>query len=103
MHSEIYKVGFSTNLLKRLRVYQTGKLEDIDVVYVYKTDNCQAVERCVKSLVEGYRLDNNKEIYQLSLDVLKSIMNGCGKLSMKLEYKMKGPTKTDGQFYAVIG
>lgn len=99
---DVFKVGHSKNFLRRLSTYQTEKLDDVEVVFVYKTINHQAVERCVKGLVKNYGLQSRKEIYQLNLDALKSIMKGCGTLSTKLEYKMKGPSKMDGGYYAVF-
>lgn len=99
---DIFKIGHSKNLVNRLRTYQTGKLEDVEVVFIYKTINHKAVERCVKGLVQRYGLKHGKEIYQLNLDVLKYIMKGCGTLSTKLQYKMKGAPKMTGEYYAVI-
>ena len=98
----MFKIGHSKNLIKRLRTYQTGKLEDVEVVFLYKTNDHEAVEKCVKALVQKYRLNSNSEIYHLNLDMLKAIMNGCGKLSMKLEHRMKGSSKIGGQYYMVL-
>jgi len=99
---EIYKLGHTKDLVKRLGAYQTGKSEDVEVLFVYKTSDHEAVENCVKALVGKHRLYARKEIYHLNLDMLKSIMAGCGKLSAKLEYRMRGPTKVGGHYYAVL-
>ena len=102
-HMNTYKIGRSQNLIKRLQTYQTGKLEDIDVLFVYKTNDTKAVESCVKAFADNNRVIAKREIYHLNLNILKAIINGCGKLSMKLEHRSKGATKNDGQYYAVIG
>lgn len=99
---EVYKLGHTKDLAKRLRAYQTGKSEDVEVLFVYKTNDHEAVESCVKALVGKHRLYARKEIYHLNLDMLKSIMAGCGKLSAKLEYRMRGPTKDGGHYYVVL-
>jgi phage anti-repressor protein len=101
-HKDMFKVGYSKTLIDRLRTYQTGKYEDIELVFLYKTENPEAVEKCVKSLAYKHKLDSNREIYHLDLDVLKSIMNGCGKLSMKLEKRVSGSSKIDGQYYMIL-
>lgn len=101
-HNDMFKVGHSQNLIKRLRTYQTGKLEDVEVVFLYKSNDHEAVEKCVKSLVQKHRLNSNSEIYHLNLDMLKTIINGCGRLSMKLEHRMKGESKIGGQYYMVL-
>lgn len=102
-HDNTYKIGRSKDLIKRLQTYQTGKLEDIDLLFVYKTNDSKAVEACVKAFANNNRVYDKREIYHLNLDMLKTIISGCGKLSIKLEHRSKGATKTDGQYYAIIG
>jgi hypothetical protein len=34
----VYKIGRTQNLVKRLRAYRTGRFEDVDVIYKYRTD-----------------------------------------------------------------
>ena len=102
-HDHTYKIGRSKDLIKRLQTYQTGKLEDIDLLFIYRTNDCKAVETCVKAFAHSNRVYDKREIYHLNLDMLKTIISGCGKLSIKLEHRSKGATKMDGQYYAVIG
>jgi hypothetical protein len=72
------------------------------MLFVYKTNDCKAVEACVQAFADNNRVYAKKEIYHLNLDMLKTIISSCGKLSIKLEHKSKGATKMEGQYYAVI-
>ena len=99
---DLYKVGHTKDFLKRLRTYQTGKADDVEVVFVYKTHDHEAVEKCVKALAEKHRVESGKEIYHLNLDMLKEIMVGCGKLSMKLEHRMRGASQVGGDYYVLL-
>lgn len=40
----LYKVGRSEDLLKRLRTYRTGRLTNVDVLFKYRTENLKEVE-----------------------------------------------------------
>lgn len=99
---ELYKVGQTKDFHKRLQAYQTGKMEDVEVVFAYKTNDHVAVEKCVKALADKYQVESRKEIYHLNLDMLKEIMTGCGKLSMKLEHRMRGASQVGGEYYVVL-
>lgn len=99
---QMYKIGHAKNLIQRLRTYQTGKLEDVEVVFVYKANDYVAVERCVKALVDKSRVEKGKEIYDLNLDMLKSIMEGCGRMSMKLEHRSREKSQIGGHYYIVL-
>jgi hypothetical protein len=44
-NDSVFKIGRSKNLKSRLATYQTGKVEDIKVMYVYRTDDLKEVER----------------------------------------------------------
>jgi phage anti-repressor protein len=99
---QMYKVGHAKNLINRLRTYQTGKFEDVEVVFVYKTNDFKAVENCVKALANKYRAQKRKEIFELNLDMLKDIIQGCGRLSMKLEHRSRERSQIGGDYYIVL-
>jgi len=97
----IYKLGRSKDLKSRLSTYQTGKLENIDVEFVYKTDNLIEVENCVKALVRTRKLKKYKEIYNIDLSILKSLIEDCSRLSIKAVYKGKKNNNT-GKLYTAL-
>jgi hypothetical protein len=50
-----YKVGKTINLKKRLTNYNGDKKDDIIPIYIYETDNIDAVEECVKRYAKEYQ------------------------------------------------
>jgi predicted GIY-YIG superfamily endonuclease len=103
-NDSVYKIGRSKDLKSRLVTYQTGKTEDIKVMYVYRTDDLKEVEGCVKAWVKRFQYRKFKEVYQVDLNILKDVITKCANVGTKLEYKH--PTRSaismKGGYYAVL-
>ena len=90
VRDNVHKIGYTSDMNKRMSTYRTGHTRDMDVVYLYKTDNMQEIEGCMKSWLRGRRYINNKtEIYEVDLDTLKSLINECANIGAKLHSKLK--------------
>lgn len=99
----VYKIGRSQNLLARLRTYQSGKLEDIEVVFKWRTDNLKSMENCVKSFLDKERHMKYKEIYKANLEMIKMIIHKCDEIQQaKREYTMRSASNMNGGYYVVI-
>jgi phage anti-repressor protein len=97
----LVKVGETKNLIDRLKTYNTGRAEDVELLYAFKVQQRKQVEMCIKGLMENKRYQKRKEIYEVDLDILKRIINGCNKMSM--EMKMNKPQSTlDGKYYLIF-
>ena len=78
-----YKIGYTTNLKKRLEVYNTGHANKIDYAY-YKKSKCPyEIELCVKALLNKYIYKSNKEFYNCSLDKIIEAIGKCIKIEKK--------------------
>lgn len=73
----VYKIGRTQNLNQRLATYSTGKLDGVDIVYKFRTDNHKKTEACVKLLLKEHQLRKYKEVYQANIDMIKEIINKC--------------------------
>ena len=101
----MYKIGRTKDLAKRLKTYNTGLADDIDVLYYYKTKDIAAVENCVKAMLKEKQYRKYKEVYQADPSIIKFFINNCGKMAengAKLEYKLRGTSKIEGWYYFVI-
>lgn len=97
----LYKIGETKNLIERLRSYNTGRAEDVELLYAFKVDYRKQVEMYIKGLMESKRYKKRKEIYEVDLDIIKRIINGCNKMSMDM--KMHKPQSSlDGKFYLIF-
>lgn len=99
----VYKIGRSKNLLTRLRTYQSGKLEDIEVVFKWRTDDLKSMENCVKSFLDKERHTKYKEIYRANLEMIKMIIQKCDEIQQaKREYTMRSASSLTGGYYIVL-
>jgi hypothetical protein len=50
---------------------------DLDVLFQYETDNIDQVEQCIKSMMKKAQYRKYKEIYQVDLNIIKSVIKDC--------------------------
>jgi len=79
-----YKIGYTTNLNKRLETYKTGH-PDIELVYQENVNvSKKQLEKCVLNLTIMNRLSSKNEIIcNSSLDKIKSEIKDCKKIILK--------------------
>jgi phage anti-repressor protein len=74
---DVYKLGRTRDLQKRLRQYQTGRDADIRMLYKYQTDDIDFVEACVKKLLRGQQRAKYREVYRVNIDIMKALVSRC--------------------------
>ena len=87
-------------ILTRLSQYNTGRLHDVELLYMYRVPRRKEVETCVKGLLEEKRYKKGREIYEVDWEVISKLIKGCARLSMKLETKNK--SKLSGTYYMIF-
>ena len=97
----LVKIGRSSDLLARLRNYDSGRADDVELLYTYRVPDIVSAERCVKALLKKYQYRKYKEVYQADVDMVKELIKGCGDLSAKLHHKKQKMNMTGG-FYVVV-
>ncbi len=100
--SSVFKLGRSKDFKKRLQSHNSSHIDDVDVIYVFETDMIEAVERCCKAMLAEKQYRKIKEVYQVDIDIIKSIINDCAKLALKTHYKMSKPSKQTGGYFMVF-
>jgi hypothetical protein len=98
----LVKIGRSKDLISRLGNYNSGRADDIEVLYTYQVPDIVGAEGCVKALLKKYQYRKYKEVYQADVDMIKELLKGCGDLSAKIHYK-KQKMEMKGGFYIVLG
>jgi hypothetical protein len=43
---DMFKIGMTKDIKKRYNNYNTGKFENIDLLFIYETENVEEVEKC---------------------------------------------------------
>jgi len=78
----IFKVGRTENIRKRLYAYATGLEKHPDILFILIVDNPQNIENCVKLFADKQR--NNKEQYNIDFDLLKKTIFTCASLDKEI-------------------
>ena len=89
-----YKIGYASNLNKRLETYKTGH-PDIELVHQENVNvSKKQLEKCVLNLNIMKRLSNKNEIIcNSSLDEIKNEIFDCKKLISKYSNKLTKKSK----------
>jgi predicted GIY-YIG superfamily endonuclease len=103
----LYKIGKTKNLKKRLQNYNADKKDDIIPVYIYETNNIDAVEKCVKAFIKEYQYRKYKEVYEVNIDIIKTFINKCGNIADlnkggNIADLNKGGNKYNSKYFIVL-
>ncbi len=73
----IFKVGMTKKLERRMTGYQTGRCSDDKFVYLYimKCVDARAVEHALLSRLDSFRYEDSKELVQIHFKTLTSILS----------------------------
>ena len=82
----IFKVGRTKNIRKRLYTYASGLEKHPNLLYILIVENPKDVKKCVKMFTNKFR--NNKEQYQIDFDTLKQTILGCAQIDKDLVDKV---------------
>jgi predicted GIY-YIG superfamily endonuclease len=75
--NNMFKIGYTDNLAKRLATYNTGKADKSDYAYYKKTNCGREIEKCMKAILNKYIYKSNKEFYNCSLEKIIQAINTC--------------------------
>lgn len=91
---DIFKLGKSKKFKKRLLSHNSSHSDDVEIALVFETEYIDEIEGCIKLILKKYQYRKRKEIYQVNLNILKEIMEGCEELIMRTNIKsLKKKTK----------
>lgn len=71
------KLGRTIDIIKRLQTYNVGRIQEVDLKFLAVIDDSYSVEKCMKINLDKYRIFKNKEIFKISVSILKKILNLC--------------------------
>ena len=76
-NKNIFKIGQTNNIRKRLQNYASGKDVHPDIKFIMLVDNRKEVEKCIKNISKKYQFKKNQEIYKVDIDIIKKHMFDC--------------------------
>jgi len=72
-----FKVGRSEKIVKRIRNYNVGKIDDTELKYLALVKNSVLIERCLKNKLKPFESIRNCEVYQIEPSTIEKIINEC--------------------------
>jgi prophage antirepressor-like protein len=81
--NNMYKIGYTDNLVKRLATYNTGRADKSNYAYYKKTKCGIEIEKCMKAILNKYIYKSNKEFYNCSLEKIIEAIETCIKAEKK--------------------
>lgn len=81
--TNIFKVGRTGDIRKRLQSYSTGKETHPDIQYIQIVEDDNRVENCIKLFSKTQQYKGHKELYKIHIDNLKDKVFDCAKLDYK--------------------
>jgi hypothetical protein len=91
---DMYKLGNSDDMKKRLRVYNTGNANNIEPLFVMKVNDIIMVEGCIKNLAREYQYKKNKEVYNIDFNFLQKLCIKCKNFINQLEKEFTNNNKS---------
>ena len=99
----IMKLGQTQDLIKRLQAYNTGRLDDIELLATYETEYRKKAEDCVKTFVKAKRYRKRRELYEVDEDIIQRVMGMCTKIGdTKLSNNEQWKAKENGLYYMIF-
>jgi phage anti-repressor protein len=96
----VFKIGRTSNLHNRIKNYQSGKYENIEVLFQLRTDNAEAIEACIKLALNNQRFSKHKEIFKADINLIKEIACKCDDIeNIKKFFEKSKASKTTGEYY----
>lgn len=98
--NDMYKIGQTQDLYKRLATYKTGSLEEIEPVLKFRTDNYKKTEACLKLMLDEAKVRKYREIYEINIDVIKMLIEKCDGMAANVRvWTSNKPSKLTGGYY----
>jgi phage anti-repressor protein len=98
---EIYRIGRTKKFKERKNVHYSSHPDDLEIALIYETDNIEQVENCLKGVLKDKQYRKRKEFYEVNIDIIKDVIEGCDKLILKVKNKLK-KFKQDGGYYLML-
>ena len=76
---ETFKIGRTGEIKKRMKQYNVGKLYELPIVFVYKTNDILNIEKCIKDNLKQYQAKNNTELYKIDINFINDTVKYCTK------------------------
>jgi phage anti-repressor protein len=93
-YKNIFKLGQTEDIRKRLKGYITGKDSHPDIKFIMRINNAKIIESCAKANFKFFEFKKNQEIYKVDINTIKGIIKNCVELQKEKDYIDKQNNKS---------
>jgi phage anti-repressor protein len=91
-NDDVYKIGKSLNIKKRMISYNSVNANDIEPLFILEAEDTNRVENCVKNILKKRQYRKYKEVYDMDLDTIKNVIFDCDNIVDKYDKNHKMST-----------
>ena len=102
---ETYKLGNSNDIKKRMKQYNVGRINELPIVFVFKSNNIISIENCIKKNLSEYRVKKHKnnELFKIDNEFIKKTIIYCNSSnSIKIKENKKLYNLNDNKNWLII-
>ena len=85
-YNEYLKIGKAKNINTRLQTHNTSHADNVNVILEYKTNDIDAVESCLKTLLKSVQYRSRKEFYKIDMNCLNRACVSSFVLQLLINY-----------------
>ena len=100
--SDIYKIGATKDFKSRIATHHTSHVDNVEISYIYKTNDIIGVENCVKGFLRDRQYRKRKEFYQADLQMIKDIITKCGDAALIKKAKPTNKKGDNNNYYIYL-
>lgn len=76
-NNNLFKVGSTKDIVSRLRNYNVGRINEVDLKFLSIVKNRKMIEKCIKLKLKTKQVYKNREIYKVDVDKIKETIVDC--------------------------
>ena len=102
---ETYKLGNSNDIKKRMKQYNVGRINELPIVFVFKSNNIVSIENCIKKNLSDYRVKKHKnnELFKIDDEFIKKTIIYCNSSNIiKIKENKKLYNSNDNKNWLII-
>lgn len=77
-------------------------MDDVELLFAFKKKNAEQVESCLKTQLKTTQYKQCKEVYEVDLNVIKSIIRDCDQLTLKSIKRISSGSQISGGYYMMF-
>jgi len=73
-----------------MSAHNSSHADDLQLRYVYEVSDIDRVESCLKTIIKPHQYRKYKEIYEIDIDHIKSVIRSCSDLVISSDDLKRG-------------